>query len=145
MHTRRVATFLLGMWLGCSVFMGWIAMENSRFHTGVGSLAAADQNRLYFRTWEEVQIGLGVALAVCLFLGTQKLVAPLICCALLLLLVLFEHFGLMPGLTNSIYADVEGAKLILGGFLASYLFVFRTKQRVREAVSTRPGPSALHR
>jgi hypothetical protein len=135
----------LGIWLGCSVFIGWIAMENSRFHNGVGSLAAVEQNRLYFRTWEEVQIGLGAAFAVCLFLGTQKQIAPLISCALLLLLVLFEHFGLTPGLTNSLYAGVEGAKLILGGFLASYLFVFRTRQRAREAVSIRPGPSALHR
>jgi hypothetical protein len=186
MHTRRMATFLLGIWLGCSVFMGLIAIENLRL-PGIAEAApsdfsaeqtrillrhqAAEQNRLYFYTWEEIELVLGIVLAICLFLGTQKRILPLVLCGLLLLLVMFEHFGLTPELTyrgreadfppgsalldtqmrvlmlTQVYAGIEGAKLLVGAVLTSYLFVFRTRQRVRkvdETVSTRRGSSELH-
>jgi hypothetical protein len=173
MHTRRMATFLLGIWLGCTVLMGWIALEDSSLSSAAGGPLVTAQNRLHFYNWEEAQFVLGLVLGICLFLGTQKRVAPLICCGFMLLLVLFEHLNLMPELIaqghevdlstseritnvrmhplnlNRIYGGVEGVKFLIGGFLASYLFVFRTKQRVRktadEAVSIRRGPSEPHR
>lgn len=169
-----MATFLLGMWMGCSVLIGLIALEDSHLAGAAGGALLAEQDWRHFYSWEEVQIGLGLVLAICLFLGTQRRITPLICCGAMLLLVLFEHSSLTPDLivdqaerakplTNDriatarthplnlsrIYGVAEGVKFLIGGFLASYLFVFRTRQRVRktagEAVSIRRGPSELHR
>jgi hypothetical protein len=177
-----MAAFLLGIWLGCSVLIGSIAIENLRLPGAIlaepsdpaAQIAktvgpedmrlllrhqAAEQNRVYFYRWEEVEIVLGLALTICLFLGTQRRIFPLAFCGLLLALVLFEHFGLTPELTyrgreadfppgslnfvtqtrvwglDQIYGWAEGAKLLLGAGLASYLFVFRTRQKVRKPVS----------
>jgi hypothetical protein len=181
-HTRRVAAFLLGVWLGCSVLVGLIAIENLRLPGAIlasssdqaGQIAkkigpedtrlllrhqAAEQNRVYFYRWEQVEIFLALALAICLFLGTQRRILPLILCGLLVMLVLFEHFGLTPELTfigreadfppgsvtfgtqsrvwalDQVYAWAEGVKLLLGAVLAGYLFIFRTRQRGRKSVS----------
>src|SRR5579862_9763001 len=121
MHTRRVASFLLGIWIGCSLFMGFIAIENLRSPNIVlngpiepaakiiKSLGAddarlllrhlaAEQSRLYFSLWEDAEIPLALLVGGCLFLGTQKRVLPAVLCALMLALVLFEHFAITPEL-----------------------------------------------
>jgi|SRR5580698_6852619 hypothetical protein len=183
MHTRRMATFLLGAWLGCSALLGLIAFANMRLpgaivapdsdateqitkRLGVEDTRlllrhqAAEQNRWYFYHWEEIEIFLGVALTICLFLGTQRRIFPLVFCGLLVLLVVFEHFGLTPELTyrgreadfppgsitfgtqarvwalEQVYAWMEALKLLLGAVLACYLFIFRTRQRVRKSVGS---------
>jgi hypothetical protein len=177
-----MAAFLLGIWMGCSILLGLIAIENLRLPGAIlaessdpaAQIAkkvgpedtrlllrhqAAEQNRTYFYYWEEVEIAMGLALAICFFLGTQRQILPLVFCGLLLVLVLFEHFGITPELTyrgrqadfppgslafgtqsrvwalDQVYAWVEGIKLLLGAVLASYLFVFRARQRVRKPVS----------
>jgi hypothetical protein len=177
-----MAAFLLGIWLGCSVLVGLIAIENLRLPGTILASSsdqaaqiakkagpedtrlllrhqAAEQNRVYFYYWEEIEITLGLALAICLFLGTQRRIFPLVLCGLLLMLVLFEHYGLTPELTyrgrqadfppgsvnfgtqtrvwalDQAYAWVEGIKLLSGAVLTSYLFVFRTRQRPRKSVS----------
>src|ERR1700690_2543840 len=66
MHTRRIATFLLGIWLGCSVLIGWIAMENSRLAFGAGGALLVEQDLLHLYAWEGVQLGLGLVLAMSL-------------------------------------------------------------------------------
>jgi hypothetical protein len=181
-HTRRLATFLLGIWLGCSVLIGIIAIQNLRLPGAIlaspsdqaSQIAekigpedtrlllrhqAAEQNRTYFSHWEEVEIFLGLALALSLFLGTQRRILPLVLCGLLLMLVLFEHSRLTPELIfrgreadfppgsascgmqqrvwalDQVYAGVEVVKLLIGGILAGYLFIFRTRQRVRKPVN----------
>jgi hypothetical protein len=77
-------------------------------------------------------------------------------CGLMLALVLFEHFAITPELAyrgratdfppgsavfgaqarvwalGQVYAGLEAVKLVVGGILASYLFVFRTRRRVRK-------------
>lgn len=176
MHTRRIATFLLGIWMGCSVLVGIAEIENLRFSSSI--LAApsdeaapfikkaggqdlalllryelVEQSRRYTYIWEEVELGLALVLGGFLFAGTQKRIFPVVFCALLFLLVMFEHFGITPELTyrgraadfppgnatlgaqmrlvamGQIYASVEAVKLLLGAVLSSYLFVFRARSK----------------
>jgi hypothetical protein len=112
---------LLGVWIGCSLFMGFVAVENVRSPNLVlnGPIEpaakilkpltpdearlllrhmAAEQTRLYFTLWEEAQIPLAILVGVCLFLATQKRVLPVVFCGLMLCLVLFELFAITPEL-----------------------------------------------
>jgi hypothetical protein len=122
MHTRRMAAFLLGCWLGCSLLMILIQLENLSFTRSLLSAPsnqaaefmkqagpqqnaellmryqAAEQNRSYSYIWEEAQFVLAVSLGCCLFLGTQKRIFPLVVCGMMLLLVVFEHAGITPEL-----------------------------------------------
>jgi hypothetical protein len=192
MHTRRMATFLLGAWLGCSVFMAFLVVENLRWParltvTPPRSAArilkqlgpedaelllryqAVEQNRAYLAAWELVQFGVGGALAAFLFLGTQRRIFPLVLCGAMLVMVGFEHFALSPELAfrgraadfpprsrtfsvqvrawaiEEMYIGMEGAKLLTGGVLASYLFVFRTgRGRYRNKVQPVDDPDHSH-
>ena len=115
----------------------------------------AEQTRRLTYTWEEGQILLALALGGCLLLATQRRIFPLILCGLMLILVVFQ-FGAIspeiayrgreadfpPGSNNigtvtrllalqQVYFGVEVVKLIAGGLLASYLFVFRTSRHSR--------------
>ena len=121
MHTRRVASFLLGIWIGCSLFLGIIAFQNLRSPSLILSMPAegaskilqpvppeqarlllrhlaAEQNRLYFYAWEWVEILLALLLGGCLLLATQRRILPLVLCGLMLAVVLVEHFAIMPEL-----------------------------------------------
>src|SRR5713101_5564123 len=114
MHTRRMATFLLGSWLGCSLFMSYLAVQNLRSPSRTlvnatppaAKLAqklgeddallllrfhASEQNRTYLYYWELVEIPLALGVGGCLFLGTQKRILPLVFCGTMLMLVLVEH------------------------------------------------------
>jgi hypothetical protein len=182
MHTRRMAGFLLGAWLGGSVLMILIQVANLRFtasllatpsdqaaemlkQTGpqqnvemLMRYQAAEQNRRYAYVWEESQFGLALILAVCLFLGTQRRVFPILFCGLMLLMVIFEHMGVAQELAyrgreadfppgnasysaqtrvwalDQVYGWVEGAKLVLGVLLSGYLFIFRAR-RTRKQIN----------
>jgi hypothetical protein len=121
MHTRRMATFLLGIWLGCGALMALLVVENLRSASRVMdspsapaaklieklgtedallllSYQASEQSRAYVNVWEEAQMGLALVLGICLFLGTQKRILPLAFCGAMLLLVLFQHFAVAPEL-----------------------------------------------
>jgi hypothetical protein len=122
MHTRRIAGFLLGAWMGGSVLMLLIQSANQRITEYVlaspsaQSLAAlkktdplenvellmryqaAEQNRRYSSIWEETQFGIAFFLFACLFLATQRNVFPMLFCGLMLLMVIFEHFEISPEL-----------------------------------------------
>lgn len=115
--------------------------------------AAAEQSRSVLFTWEWVEILLALFLGGCLFLGTQKRLFPIVLCSAMLALVLFQHFGVGPELAyrgretdfppgnaevgpierlralQAVYYGVELVKLVAGGILASYLFVFHTSRR----------------
>jgi hypothetical protein len=114
-----MATFLLGGWIGCSVFLGLLILVNQQSPATLmvsppppaaalfeklgqeesGLLLnyhAAEQNRRYLYSWELVQLPLGLALGLCLFFGTQRNVFPLILCGMMLTFVLIQHFGLTP-------------------------------------------------
>jgi hypothetical protein len=177
-HTRRIATFLLGAWMGGCLFMGAIEIQNLRSPALVLNAVpppaqkmiqtlghdpaqlllrylAAQQNRYYSSVWEEVQIALGLSVGLCLFFATQRRRFPFLLCALMLVLLLFQHFIITPELAfrgpetdfppgntaagpmarvwalQQVYIGVEIAKLIAGGVLATYLFLLRTLRRRR--------------
>jgi hypothetical protein len=180
--------------MGCSLLISYLAVENLNFPTVTMSAPSdqaaeimkklsveetrlllryqsAEQNRRYTYIWEEIEIGLAVVLAGCLFLGTQKRLFPMILCGIMLMLVLFEHFAITPELNyrgreadfppgsasfgtqkrvyalDQVYIVSDGAKLVLGAILASYLFVFRTKRRARKSseIAGLPDPSHADR
>ncbi len=113
MHLTRVATFLLGAWIGCCVFMDLLAVQNLRLvgrvinsaspaaieiiqKNGEGKIAlllryfAAEQYRYYFSTWELVQIPLALLLAGVLYGAAEKRWILQILSGLMLALVLFQ-------------------------------------------------------
>ncbi len=191
MHTRRLATFLLGAWLGGSLLMILLQAANGRFtglllSTPSNQAAAflkdagrpdefalmmkyqgAEQNRRYSDVWEDVQFGLALALGTTLFMGTQRRIFPMAVCALMLLMLLFEHIGVSPELAfrgretdfppgnaavsalvrmyamGQVYAWVEGFKLVLGVLLAGYLFIFRA-HRSRKQIDVMDQPLRSH-
>lgn len=93
MHTRRLCTFLLGIWLGCSAFMAWVATTNLQVDAIMRSAGqraqkeyqiaeiprvqailrhhAAELNRGYFLHWELAQLVLGAVLALMLLFSTN--------------------------------------------------------------------------
>jgi hypothetical protein len=181
MHTRRMATFLLGAWLGCSILVGLLVLTNQSSPANllvtpsapaaalidklgredtllILNYHAAEQNRRYLYTWETAQLAIALALGLCLFFGTQRSVFAMILCGMMVAFLLIQHFGLTPEYIfrgreadfppgsqtfgvqarvwsiGQLYVIMEGAKLLTGGVLASYLFVFRTGRRVRKKV-----------
>lgn len=120
-HTRRLATFLLGVWLGCSFFMAFIALENMQSSDLVMNSASpaagrlvktlgpqqvellikhhsAELNRHYFGIWENAQIVIALVLAGCLYLATQRRPLPLLLVGIMFMMVVFQHFGITPEL-----------------------------------------------
>src|SRR5450432_3745045 len=121
MHATRVATFLLGAWIGCCVFMDLLALQNLRLagdainsaspvvagiirKSGPEQIAlllrhfAAEQYRYYFSTWELIQIPGALLLAAALYLAAGKHWIPQMLCGLMLALVLFQ-LAIQPELT----------------------------------------------
>lgn len=185
MHTRRMAAFLLGVWIGCGVLMALLQSANQRMPAQLLLLPsdpvtqilkkltpedarlllryeAVEENRRYVQVWQEVELGLGLAVGLCLLLGTQKRVFPIVCCGLMLVFVVFQLFAITPEMTyrgreadfppgnaafgtqtrawalDGVYIVTESAKLLLGLILISYLFVFRTRQRSRRELNPVP-------
>jgi hypothetical protein len=175
-HTRRIAAFFLGAWLAGSLVVMFLSVHDAHSATAVISSslpqakrmidalgaeqaglllrhAAAEESRSVLFVWERVEILLGLILGGCLFLGTQKRVFPIVVCGAMLVLVLFQHFGVGTELAyrgretdfppdnqsvgpierlralQAVYYGVELVKLVAGGILASYLFVFHTSRR----------------
>ena len=125
---------------------GWEPMSALLRH------AAAEQTRRYTALWIEAQLLLGLALLGCLVMATQKRIMPLALCGIMLVFVLFQlrvvpeliyqgrQTDFPPGSTavaavtrywalQQVYFGAEIVKLLCGGALASYLFVFRTSRR----------------
>ena len=121
--------------------------------------AAAEQTRVIYYAWQEAQIALGLVLGACLYFATQKRIISVVMCGVMLALVIFQFVGVTPELTYrgreadfapanatsvvvrtlllyQILVVTEGLKLVVGGILASYLFVFRTsRKRIRTRAS----------
>jgi hypothetical protein len=113
MHSTRVATFLLGAWISCCVFMDLLTLQNLRLagaainsaspivadiirKSGQEPIAlllrhfAAEQFRRYFSTWELIQIPAALLLAGILYFAAGKRWIPQMLCGLMLALVLFQ-------------------------------------------------------
>jgi hypothetical protein len=121
---------------------------------------AAEQNRNIMYIWEQAQIVLGLVLGGCLYFATQKRLLSLVLCGIMLLLVLFQFWAVTPEMsyrgreTDFLAAGstsgsvvrtlllyqmlvvTEGLKMVVGGILASYLFVFRISRTRRSRQET---------
>ena len=132
---------------------------------------AAEQNRAYFYLWEEVEIPLAISLGLCLFLSTQRRMFPLILCAIMLSVVLFQFFAITPELAyrgrgtdfppmseaycsqaliwalTQVYIGTEIFKQVIGLLLAGYIFVFRpprmNRRRTDPEIYVRPASLEL--
>ena len=121
MHSTRVATFLLGAWIGCCVFMDLLALQNLRLAARAINSAspvvadiirksgqeqitlllrhfAAEQYRYYFSTWELIQVPGALLVAAVLYLAAGRRWIPQMLCGLMLALVLFQ-LAIQPELT----------------------------------------------
>ena len=124
MHATRAATFLLGAWIGCCVFMDLLALQNLRLAGAAVNSAspaapmvadiirksgqeqirlllrhfAAEQYRYYFSKWELIQVPAALLIAAVLYWAVGKRWIPLMLCGLMLALVLFQ-LAIQPELT----------------------------------------------
>jgi hypothetical protein len=121
---------------------------------------AGEQTRYLFGVWEGFQILLALATAGVLYLATDKRPLPLILCGFMLALVLVQYFAITPelsyrgretdfpkaaeeggvrGVTPSnpipmltgLFIATEVAKLAAGGYMAAYMFWYRSRRRKR--------------
>ena len=113
MHSTRIASFLLGAWISCCLFVDLLALENLRLANGMLNSAippalaiihktgreemallfryfAVEQYRHYFATWESIQIIGALSLATVLYFAAEKRPLPQILCGLMLAMVLFQ-------------------------------------------------------
>ena len=113
MHATRIATFLLGAWIGCCVFMDLLALQNMRLaaaalnstspvvadilrKSGPDQIAlllrhfAAEQYRYYFATWGMIQVPGALLVAAVMYFAVGKRWIPQMLCGLMLALVLFQ-------------------------------------------------------
>jgi hypothetical protein len=114
---------------------------------------AAQQTRSLYYTWEQAQLAIGLALGFFLYFATQKRMLPVVLCGIMLSLVMFQFWAVTPELgyrgremdfpvpgadasgmvrvllLYQVLVVTEGLKLIIGGVLASYLFVLRTSRK----------------
>ena len=121
MHATRVATFLLGAWIGCCVCVDLLALQNLRLvATAISSVTpagadiirksgqeqitlllrhfAAEQYRYHLSTWELIQIPGALLVAAVLYWAAGKRWIPQMLCGLMLALVLFQ-LAIQPELT----------------------------------------------
>ena len=124
MDLTRIATLLLGAWIGGSVFMDMVATQNFRsvdrlLSSPPASVAqrvqamgghdaaraflryqASELNRQYFTTWEDAQIALGLLLICILFLAGHRDGVTIWLPSLMLAVTLLMHFWLTPVITR---------------------------------------------
>lgn len=120
MHTRRLISFLVGIWICGSLFMMWIVNQNTE---GVSRLLVAqpqkmqqiiftltesekrnlflyagnELTRYYANDWEWIQLFLGVAIVAILISARQSKQFIIVAC-LMVVCVLATHFLLTPQL-----------------------------------------------
>jgi hypothetical protein len=123
MHSRRVACFLLGIWLGAAILMAWVATESFRSvdrllakpspaallsiktlgPVGARLLLryqASEQNRWLFEAWGTVQLIGGAGFFLFLLFGTREGKYPLILVLVMLMVVLLQLFLLTPAMIS---------------------------------------------
>jgi len=115
---RRFACFLLGIWLGCELLLGWVAMANSRSANRTlaairppsaappGQLPpgldpalryqAAEQTRGLLETWGLAETALGGFLLLFLLFATEERQAALALALVMLALSVGERTFLTP-------------------------------------------------
>ncbi len=123
MSSRRLAVFLLGLWLGCTLFMGWVAMHDMasadetmkltdrQFQREVKEVGfervkvllrfeAAELNRHYIYYWGWAQLLLALLVLVILLDATSGNRFTLIVMTAILLVLLVQHFLVQPAVVE---------------------------------------------
>lgn len=118
-HFRRLACFLLGLWLGGGLFMDMVVTQNFRSVDRLlakpapgaaqqldklGPAAArvllrhqvSEQNRWYFETWGLMETAIGAALLLVLLFGSTEKNFALLLALLMLLIAILQRFALTP-------------------------------------------------
>jgi hypothetical protein len=121
MHYRRIVCFILGMWFGGGLIMAWygsqsIGAVNDMMNSANPALLAqtkpmgpaatrqvlryvvAEQNRWMFRSWEILQIILGLLFFSYLLFGTTEGKFTLAISLAMVLLTLVQRLGISPEL-----------------------------------------------
>ncbi len=121
MHARRFACFALGLWLGGSLLMWWVAAQNAGAADRVLDQAnpmarlqlkplgdgaalvlryeATEQTRTEWLAWETMQVGLGGLFFLTMLFGSREHYFLLAGILLMLLLVCLERFAITPEMT----------------------------------------------
>jgi hypothetical protein len=121
MHARRFACFALGLWLGGSLLMWWLAGQNARAAErlldqagpsarlqmkplGINArlvlrYAAYEQTRTYGRAWEAGQLALGSLFFLLMLFGSREHYILLSGILLMILLVYLERLVITPEMT----------------------------------------------
>src|SRR5260221_14303042 len=123
MHYRRIASLLLGFWLGGGLWMAWIAIASFRsvdsLLTAPGPVVAiqikalgpggahallryqaAEQNRAFFETWEFLQLILAAGFFFFLLLGSAEGQLSLLLLLIMLVIVVAQRFFMTPQLSS---------------------------------------------
>ena len=122
MQFQRLASFLLGIWLGVSVFMDFVATQNFqnvarvmntldlRVLEGakpIGGMesarlllrhAAGEANRHLFEQWESAELGIGVLLFLTLLFSRKYQKFAMSVCAAMLTVVAVQRFKVTPAI-----------------------------------------------
>jgi hypothetical protein len=124
MQFHRLASFIIGIWLGVGVFMDYVATQNfenvGRVLTSVDIRAietakkigdpeaarlllryfAGEANRYLFEQWEWTELGLGLALFLVLLFGRTYQTFAMTLCVLMMCIVAGQRFKLTPAITQ---------------------------------------------
>ncbi len=121
MFSRRFATFLLGIWMGCCVLVDALALEGQRIATRILDIPiieakaaltksgdapiapllhhlASEQVRATVENWETAQLVIFAAMLVLLVLTDQRKILAVILATAMGLLTLIQHYGITPDL-----------------------------------------------
>ncbi len=120
---------------------------------------AAEGNRYFFGRWERTEILLGILLIPCLYFATDRKPVPLILAGFMLIIVCFQYFALSPELAfrgreadfppgmgtiaverrvwllTEVYIGTEAALVLVGGVLAIFMMLYKSRRRVRSLES----------
>jgi hypothetical protein len=123
-RTRRVVTFVLGAWLGMSIWMSAVAIQNlravdnilqnpsaaaARYLMGVGTERAAsfmrhqaaEMNRALFESWGWTQLAIGCGLFLLLLFARHARRSSIILSFLMLVIVIAMTFVIVPEMRGS--------------------------------------------
>jgi hypothetical protein len=123
MHYRRIACFMLGLWLGGGLLMAWVAAQNSRSVDRLLSQSnpfvavqiktlgpagtrlllryqAAEQDRWYFESWELAEIIWGAGLLLYLLFGSTEGKVSLLLVLLMVVLAVLQRLLLTPEMAS---------------------------------------------
>jgi tetrahydromethanopterin S-methyltransferase subunit F len=186
MHFNRLAALALGAWLAGGLFTFIVAARNTQSVLEMMSDGSPDLSRIrnklspdegrallryqaynanieLRRSWQRIELGLGVIVLLGLFFGVDGKRHTLVLCVLMLLTVIFLHWFLMPEVSRltagiafvpdaqpsvardrlaslqSGYTMTETVELALGFLLAAVML----KRRRRRGKVTRNSEAAL--